>query len=414
MEDNDTMLFNCLRFGAVVLWRALTSGVALSITLAVLVIILLAHRRKAWGNFPKRMFLGIILSTGAHFLASLVGVDYSYQYLKGRYKTVCRGLGYLQHYTATLTPVFYSVWVWAHLFHSTLPVLYAILPQYNLGTRLKSKLDNISLRMKRVTEIVLFIFLSVSPAFLNTWEPFLSHVTSYGSYGPWCWFELPLPTNVSRTNCSNDTEWPKASSLYSASLPYAVAMFVCSSFMVGMIIVWCGLYFKFRKSAIGNNIAKVFPTILLLPFATIVVAVTLTVSTAMHGHHSFTHWITAAVENTILSTALLVVATFFEHFPVLICVCRCIKVVKKSQKSNERVHSVPNELVDFDHEERDLRHPILMSDQMQNTCSSTYYTARDACDNTTDQGNTMAFAYGYSLPTTYGTINYNAANDTAN
>ena len=201
-REDDARLFNCQHFGTILLCRAVTSGAVLIITLAVLVIILLARRSKAWENLPKRVFLGVTLSTGAYFLSALVGVDYTHQYLRGRYRAVCQGLGYLLHYTGTLMVVFYSAWVMVHLFYTTLPVLYAVLPRYKLTHRLKVNLKKTNLRMKRMGEVLLFIFLFACPAFLNTWEPFISQVILYGSYGPWCWFKQPLPTN-----CSNHTEW---------------------------------------------------------------------------------------------------------------------------------------------------------------------------------------------------------------
>ena len=192
-REDDARLFNCQHFGTILLCRAVTSGAVLIITLAVLVIILLARRSKAWENLPKRVFLGVTLSTGAYFLSALVGVDYTHQYLS---------LGYLLHYTGTLMVVFYSAWVMVHLFYTTLPVLYTVLPRYKLTHRLKVNLKKTNLRMKRMGEVLLFIFLFACPAFLNTWEPFISQVILYGSYGPWCWFKQPLPTN-----CSNHIDW---------------------------------------------------------------------------------------------------------------------------------------------------------------------------------------------------------------
>ena len=256
-ERDDTKLFNCQHFRAVILWRALTSGAALGITLAVLVIILLARRSKAWENLPKRVFLGVTLSTGAYFLVALVGVDYTHQYLRGRYRAVCQGLGYLLNYTGTLVVVFYSAWVLVLLFHTTLPVLCNVLP--HCDRLIESKLKKTGLKIKRMGEVLLFLFLIACPAFLNTWEPFMSQVTSYGSYGPWCWFEQPLPTN-----CSNHTEWYNEDALYLVAIPYTGALFVCSPFLLCVTIAWCGLYIKFHSSLVGNRVAKVIPIIILL------------------------------------------------------------------------------------------------------------------------------------------------------
>ena len=182
-REDDARLFNCQHFGTILLCRALTSGVALGITLAVLMGILLARRSKAWENLPKRVFLGVTLSTGAYFLSALVGVDYTHQYLRGRHRAVCQGLGYLLNYTAALLATFYSAWVMAHLFHMTLPALYAVLPQYKLSYRLKANLKKINLRKKRVAEVALFIVLLACPAFLDTWEPFMLPRTALTAHG---------------------------------------------------------------------------------------------------------------------------------------------------------------------------------------------------------------------------------------
>ena len=348
-REDDARLFNCQHFGTILLCRAVTSGAVLIITLAVLVIILLARRSKAWENLPKRVFLGVTLSTGAYFLSALVGVDYTHQYLRGRHRAVCQGFGYLVHYTGTLVAIFYSAWVMAHLFHM------------------------INIRMKRVAEIAVFIFLLACPAFLNTWEPFLLQVTSYGSYGPWCWFEQPLPTN-----CSNHTDWYNEDALYLVAIPYTGAIFTCFLFMVCMMFLWCGFCFKFRYSEIASDITKVTLTLILLLFVTFlgtaffVVSIVVVVNSKLtHEHQSRSQWITDAVENIIVAAALLVVAAFFEHFSVLLCAHWCTKMVKRKRKPNmKQVH--------FHFHPTTVRYD-------QNASSSTYYTAGETFADNADQ-----------------------------
>ena len=378
-REDDARLFNCQHFGTILLCRAVISGAVLIITLAVLVIILLARRSKAWENLPKRVFLGVTLSTGAYFLSALVGVDYTHQYLRGRYRAVCQGLGYLLHYTAALLATFYSAWVMAHLFHMTLPALFTFLPRQTY--RLKVNLKKINIRMKRVVEVAVFIFLLAFPAFLNTWEPFLLQVTSYGSYGPWCWFEQPLPTN-----CSNHTDWYNEDGLYLVAIPYTGAIFTCFLFMVCMMILWCGFCFKFRYSEIASDITKVTLTLILLLFVTFLGTVFLVVSIVVivnskltHEHQSMSRWIAGAVENLIVAAASLVVAAFFEHFSVLLCAHWCTKMVKRRRKPNmKQVH--------FNHEEREPEpsHPTTVRYD-QNASSSAYYTAGETSADNADQ-----------------------------
>ena len=380
-REDDARLFNCQHFGTILLCRAVISGAALIITLAVLMAILLAHRSKAWENLPKRVFLGVNLSTGSFFLSALVGLDYTHQYVRGRYRAVCQGLGYLLHYTGALVVVFYSALVTVHFFYTTLPVLYTVLPRYKLTYRLKVNLKKINLKMKRMGEVLLFLFLIACPAFLNTWEPFMSQVTSYGSYGPWCWFEQPL-----LANCSNHTEWYNEDALYLVAIPYTGAIFTCFLFMVCMIILWCGFRFKFRYSAIASDITKVTLTLILLLFITVlgtalfVVSIVVIVNSKLtHERQSKSHWITDAVVNVIVAAALLVIAAFFEHFRVLLCAHWCTKMDKRRRKPNMKQ-------VQFNHEERkpEPSHPTtVMYDQ--NASSSAYYTAGETFADNADQ-----------------------------
>ena len=381
-EDNHyARLFNCQHFGTILLCRAVISGAVLIITLAVLMAILLARRSKAWENLPKRVFLGVTLSTGAYVLSTLVGVDYTHQYLKGRHRAVCLGLGYLLNYTATLLVVFYSAWVLVHIFHMTLPALYAVLPQYKLTYRLKANLKKINLWKKRVAEVILFVVLLACPAFLNTWEPFMSQVTSYGSYGPWCWFKQPLPTN-----CTNHTEWYNEDVLYLVTIPYTGAFFTCFLFMVCMMFLWCGFRFKFRYSAIASDITKVTLTLILLLFVTflgtafLVVSIVVIVKSKLtHERQSKSHWITDAVMNLIVAAALLVIAAFFEHFRVLLCAHWCTKTDKRRRKPNMKQ-------VQFNHEEREPEpsHPTTVRYD-QNASSSAYYTAGETFADNADR-----------------------------
>ena len=374
-ERDDTKLFNCQHFRAVILWRALTSGVALGITLAVLVIILLARRSKAWENLPKRVLLGVTLSTGAYFLSALVGVDYTHQYLRGRHRAVCQGLGYLLNYTGTLVVVFYSAWVLVHLFHTTLPVLCTVLP--HCDRLIESKLKKTGLKIKRMGEVLLFIFLFTCPAFLNTWEPFMSQVTSYGSYGPWCWFEQPLPTN-----CSNHTDWYNEDALYLVAIPYTGALFLCLPFILCITIAWCGLYIKFHSSLVGNRIAKVIPIIiLLLIVASLTTVVLLTTAVQIinskrtHQRQSMSLWITDAAENITITTTVLIIVAFFQHFPVFSCGHKFISIFKNGRNSNKPTKA---------NIEGDPSYPkTVRSDQ--NAGSTTYYTAWDTFSCDTDQ-----------------------------
>ena len=363
---------DCQHFGTILLCRAVISGAVLIITLAVLMAIL-ARRSKAWENLPKRVFLGVNLSTGAYFLSTLVGVDYTHQYLRGRYRAVCQGLGYLLNYTGTLMVVFYSAWVLVHIFHMTLPALYAVLPQYKLTYRLKANLKKINLRKKRVAEVALFIVLLACPAFLNTWEPFMSQATSYGSYGPWCWIEQPLPAN-----CSNHTEWYNEDHLYLVAIPYTGVMFTCFLFMVCMMFLWCGFHFKFRYSEIASDITKVTLTLILLLFVTFlgtaffVVSIVVTVNSKLtHERQSKSHWITDAVVDPIAAAAMLVVAAFFEHFRFLLCAHWCTKTDKRRRKPNMKQ-------VQFNHEEIEPEpsHPTTVRYD-QNASSSVYCTAEE-------------------------------------
>ena len=347
-ERDDTNLFNCQHFRAVILWRALTSGAALGITLAVLMAILLAHRSKAWENLPKRVFLGVTLSTGAYFLSALVGVDYTHQYLRGRHRAVCQGLGYLLNYTGALVVVFYSAWVFVLLFHTTLPVLCTVLP--HCDRLIESKLKKTGLKIKRMGEVLLFLFLFACPAFLNTWEPFMSQVTS--------------------------------------------------PFLLCITIAWCGLYIKFHSSLVGNRIAKVIPIIILLLIVASLTTVVLLTSALLiinskrtHQHQSMSLWITDAAENITITTIFLIIVAFFQHFPVFSCGHKFISIFKNGRNSNKLTKA---------NIEGDPSYPKTVR-SYQNAGSTTYYTAWDTFSYNTDQERETILHRPEDNPRSYGT-----------
>jgi len=169
------------QYRIIVLARGLTGAAGCVVSLAVLGIVLFTTRKKAWENLPKRIYLTNVLYTLLYSVVAIAAVNYSHP--PSQESTWCEAMGFLLHYTGTLVIVHYSALALTVLFQVIVPVYQAT----------RKKHDNIhsSGNAKRWWEVILFLILFFCPL-LNTWEPFLPQLPSYGNYGPLCWFRLEL------------------------------------------------------------------------------------------------------------------------------------------------------------------------------------------------------------------------------
>ena len=314
-DDSVSSLLNCLHYNTIILCRILATGGSLVVSLTVLIVLLVALRKKAWENLPKRVFLGCIIFTAAYAVAALAGIDYTHKLLKrpDDNRLFCEALGLILHYTGTLVATFYVAWPLALLFQVTLPVFSRVCHQFSTASRLFCNRQ----KVRVAAEVVLFLTVVISPALLITWEPFLTQLPPYGSNGPWCGYRQYIPQN-----CTDNADLYNNDSLYLSAIPYAIVGVLCWILVLSVALVLCGLWCKFKKLPIGKHIVRSIPTIAMLLIPASVVALWLLVVLALtlvikhrHEKQSELSWLMHATVNTTANTSILLIVATVYHFP---------------------------------------------------------------------------------------------------
>ena len=289
------------QYRRLVLARALTGAAGCVVSIAVLVIILLATRKKAWENLSKRVYIAIIFYNMLYSAVAIAAVNYSRP--PSHESAWCRAMGFLLHYTGTLAVVHYGALAFAITFQVTLPVYQIVMKKSGAVIPWKAKL----------WEVILFLVLFLCPL-LITWEPFLPQLSPYGNYGPLCWFSLELTDNCS-TNMSDET--------FLQAVPYAV---LCLAYLVTTIIsliTLSGLYCKFRTTTVGSRIIRVIPTVVLLTVIALVMTACFTVlavPSISHGEiQSFSAWLVNVSVTLGPASGVLVAVGVYVHFPAHLC-----------------------------------------------------------------------------------------------
>ena len=159
------------QYKIIVLTRGVVGAAGCVVSLAVLGIVLLTTKKKSWENLTKRIYLAIVLYTFLYCIVAIAAVNYSHP--PSQESTWCEAMGFLLHYTGTLVIVHYCALTFVITFQVTVPVCQAVRKGRRGGNVRRSKL----------WEVLLFILLFLCPI-LNSWEPFLPQLPSYGNYGP--------------------------------------------------------------------------------------------------------------------------------------------------------------------------------------------------------------------------------------
>ena len=111
------------QYRTIVLSRALTGAGGCVISIAVLVILLLTTKRKAWENLTKRVYLAIILYTLLYSIVAIAAVNYSHP--PSQESTWCEAMGFILQYSGTLVIVHYLALAITIMFQVILPVYQA-------------------------------------------------------------------------------------------------------------------------------------------------------------------------------------------------------------------------------------------------------------------------------------------------
>ena len=304
------------QYKILVLSRGLTGAAGCVAALAILVIILVATRRKAWENLSKRVYISTIFSSFLYSAVAIAGVNYSHPPSQEA-ASWCAAMGFLLHYTGTLCLVHYGALAFIITFQVTVPLYQAVRKGTVRVTPKKAKL----------LEVLLFLSLFLCPL-LITWEPFLPRLPPYGNYGPVCWFSLELTEN-----CTADT----SDVTFLQAVPYAVVCFVYFATVTVSLVILCGMYCKFRTTTIGSRISRVIPTVVVLAVISILLTTWFTYagipSQSVAEIQSFSSWL-LNVTNTLAPATIVVpvVVGLYVYFPAHLCCC-CTRASRLSTRN---------------------------------------------------------------------------------
>ena len=326
------------QYSTTALALGLNGAVGGVITLGVLGTVLLTTKKRAWENLPKRIYLTIILYTLFYCIMTTAAVNYSHP--PSQESAWCEAMGFLLHYSGTLVIVHYCAFAFSAVFQVTVPVYLEAV---------RKKHDNIySPRKAKILEVVLFVLLFLCPL-LDSWEPFLPQLPSYGNYGPSCWFRLELTDNCT-TNKSDE--------LFLQTIPFAVLCFGLSVLIFTMSLALCCTYCKFRTKKIGSHIITVIPTILIMTVVSFMMMLWFTVLSAITSSEigSFSDWLRNATVTRACTIGILVLVGFHLHFPTYLCL-RCKRALQQEGGQNEPEIVHPPEVVVANHNAQPVLNP---------------------------------------------------------
>jgi len=303
------------QYDTLTLARRLTGAVGCAVTLAVFGIVLLTTKKRAWENLPKRIYLANMLYTLLHYILVIAAVNSDPPSHES--EIWCEAAGFLLHYSGTLVMVHYCALGLALVFQVTVPVYQAV----------RKKHDNIyGPRKVKLWEVILFLLLFLCPL-LNSWEPFLSQLPSYGNYGPSCWFSLGLTDNCT-TNKSDE--------LFLLTIPFAVACFGCCLVAFTMSLALCCTYCKFRTKTVGSHIITVIPAVVVLTVVSVGMMVWFIVQSAATSSEigSFSDWLRIMTVTTACTIGILVFVGVYVYFPTQLYL-HCKRVLHQEGGQNE-------------------------------------------------------------------------------
>jgi len=301
--DAEEVFLNCSnltlgQYRDVVLARSLMGVAGCVVSLSLLVIVLLIAKKKAWETWlVERIYFTNILYTLLYCIVALAAVNYSHP--PSKESAWCGAMGFLLHYTGTLVVVQYCA------------LAFAIMLQIVLS--LRNRNNSTGPGKVKPGEVLLYLILFLCPL-LNSWEPFLPQLPSYGNYGPLCWFRLNLTDNCTANTL--DVRFLQA-------VPFAVvSLAYCVTFTISLITL-CGRYYKSRRTTAGSNIRKFFPTLVVLTVITFVMMTWFIVSAlpskSLSDIRSYSTWLENVTTTLAATIGVLVAVGIYIHFPRELC-----------------------------------------------------------------------------------------------
>ena len=166
---------------------------------------------------------------------------------------------------------------------------------------------------------------------LNTWEPFLPQLPSYGNYGPLCWFRLELTDN-----CTTN----KTDELFLIAIPFAVVCFGSSVLTFTISLALCRIYCKFRAKTIGSRIITVIPMIALVTVIAFMMMLWYIMSAISSKSHigSFSTWLGSVTVAPAGTIAMLVRScrSLCTIPNTSICCLHCSRALHREGEQNEQ------------------------------------------------------------------------------
>ena len=107
-----------------------------------------------------------------------------------------------------------------------------------------------------------------------------------------------------------------------------------------ILLTLCGMYCKFRTTAIGSRIIRVIPTAVILIIIPLVVMAMFIVSAGPSGGFgSLSAWLTNTTVITAVNVLMIVAVGIYVHFPAnLFEQCRCPYLSTKQSKQQNELH----------------------------------------------------------------------------
>jgi len=283
--------------------------------------VLLATKKRAWENLPKRIYLANIL----YHLVYYISVTAAVNYFGLDESDWCMAAGFLLQYSGTLVIVHYGALGLTLVFQVTAPVYQAV----------RKKHENIySPRKAKLWEAMLFLLLFLCPL-LNSWEPFLPQLPSYGNNGPSCWFSLNLTNNCTTNNSDG---------LFLRTIPLAVACCGCCLLTLTVSLALCCTYCKFRIKTVGSHIITVIPAVVVMTFVSFMMMVWFVILAATTSSQieslNFSTWLRNVTVITASTVGILVLAGVYIHFPTQLCL-HCKRALDQGGQNEQQIARPP-------------------------------------------------------------------------
>ena len=343
MDEAEDLYLRCHNFteeqyNTIILSRGITAGVGLLISIVMVLVIVMVMRRKACDNPPKRFTIQLIFSTAVYMVVAIISVKYS-SHNPLENSRLCEISGFFLHYTGSVMIV--------NVLAAPVATLYQVITFV-----FPEKTENLKQRMPTcckasICEGILHVLVIFCPLVDVCLPLFLhDHLPSYGSEGPWCWFQVEL-----NHDCSTN-KTIEYGILYLWGIPFEVLAAITFSALAITTALLCGVYCKFYNTRTAENIKMFAPKIalilavglaLLLGFAIAIIITTKNYGTASA---SYAATISDGTSNLISAIVMLTLIIVYVYLPSHYLICKCLQWRAYFSRHEEENVTVRRSLLD--------------------------------------------------------------------